>query len=216
MLSGIATLITLALVDRPISPHAIAVASPSPARPKAHVPWVYGPSNARFTITEYADLECPYCRDYFPVLRGWVNAHPDTNWQWQHLPLAIHEPAATRSARIAECAGEAGGNGAFWEALAWLYQNTRGGGAGVPDTATFPLSSPAFTACMKSSRPETVIRAQADAAWRDRVSATPTLRLHDRQTGRTLTLQGLIDGDGLLSAMDHLVAPLSPEAAPVE
>lgn len=72
-------------------------------------PWRYGRGDARFTVVEYADLECPYCKAYFHVLKQWIDTQADVNWQWHHLPLPIHEPAATRGARLAECAGEVGG-----------------------------------------------------------------------------------------------------------
>ena len=35
-------------------------------------PWQMGNPEGRFTLTLYADLECPFCRSYFPVLAvGW-------------------------------------------------------------------------------------------------------------------------------------------------
>ena len=101
---------------------------PKPAGP----PWLYGRADARFTVVGYADLECPYCRAYFPALKRWIDAHPEVNWQWHHLPLSMHEPAATAGARLAECAGEAGGHATFWQVVAWLYSSTRGDGQGVP------------------------------------------------------------------------------------
>ncbi|MDG4224218.1 thioredoxin domain-containing protein, partial [Pseudomonas aeruginosa] len=84
--------------------------APKPAGP----PWLYGRADARFTVVGYADLECPYCRAYFPALKRWIDAHPEVNWQWHHLPLSMHEPAATAGARLAECAGETGGHATFW------------------------------------------------------------------------------------------------------
>lgn len=37
-------------------------------------PWIYAPrDDARFTITLYADLECPYCKAYLPVLKTWID-----------------------------------------------------------------------------------------------------------------------------------------------
>src|SRR3546814_12901129 len=72
--------------------------------------WLYGRADARFTVVGYADLECPYCRAYFPALKRWIDAHPEVNWQWHHLPLSMHEPAATAEARLAACAGETGGD----------------------------------------------------------------------------------------------------------
>lgn len=169
--------------------------------------WTYGPPGARFTIVEYADLECPYCKAYFPVLRQWIERHPDTNWQWQHLPLSIHDPSATQEARIAECAGAVEGNAAFWNTVAWIYQHTRGDGGGLPPNALVPGTSRAVDTCLSSTRPDTAIRAQVEAAARSEISATPTLRLIDRQTGRTLVLYGPIEGDALTSALDLLVTP---------
>ena len=57
---------------------------------------------------------------------------------------------------------------------------------------------------MATERADTVIRAQAVEATKSGVTATPSLRLHDRQTGQAILLQGPIEGDALLSAMDML------------
>src|SRR5258708_3921169 len=38
-------------------------------------PWIYGKGDARFTLVEYADLECPYCQAYFPIVRRWIDAN---------------------------------------------------------------------------------------------------------------------------------------------
>ena len=166
---------------------------------RTHPPWVYGRTDARFTIMEYADLECPYCRAYFSVLQQWIKDHPEVNWQWHHLPLATHEPAATQAAHLAECVGESKGNDAFWNTIDWIYKHNRGSGAGLPADAT-------VQACLGTGRLLARIQAQAAAAAREGITATPTLRLTDRETGKTLTLQGPIEGDALLSAIDLLTS----------
>jgi protein-disulfide isomerase len=171
-----------------------------------HGPWIYGNPAARFTITEYADLECPYCRAYFPVLRHWIDEHREVNWEWRNLPLAMHEPAALREALLAECAGEVGGNGTFWRAVAWIYAHTRGEGAGLPEGAKMPGMSGAISRCLGSAPARKVIREQVEAATRDHIVGTPTLRLVDRKTGRSLELQGSVEGDALLSAVDLLAS----------
>lgn len=174
--------------------------SPSAAAP----PWVYGNAQARYTLIEYADLECPYCKAYFPVLQAWIDAHPEVNWQWQHRPLAIHEPAATREARLAECAGRTQGSEGFWRAVAWIYANTRGNGEGLPASATFPETSPKLKACLDSPDVREAVQAQAEAASRAGIEATPTVKLADRASSKTIVLEGAIEGDTLLSAMDWL------------
>ncbi|MGK8652407.1 DsbA family protein, partial [Pseudomonas aeruginosa] len=160
----------------------------------------------RFTLTLYADLECPFCREYFPQLKHWVGNNTDVALQWHHQPLAAHEPAASDEARLAECAAEAGGHAAFWQAVEWVYAHTRSDGQGLPDGLQYPESTPAIKQCMASERPGAAIRVQASEATKSGVTATPSLRLLDRQTGQAILLQGPIEGDALLSAMDMLAA----------
>jgi protein-disulfide isomerase len=214
MLAGVAVLLVLLAWSLGRSPHtgdpvsAEAIASAGP-------PWRYGRLDARFTLIEYADLECPYCQAYFPVLKRWIDANPDVNWQWHHLPLPMHEPAATQAARLAECAGEAGGQAAFWNTVAWIYQHTHGGGRGLPPNIQPPGTTPELRECLTSARPDAVIRAQAEEAALAGISATPMLRVIDNHTGRALLLAGAVEGDALLSAVD-LLASSSEESTMTE
>ncbi|URW83102.1 DsbA family protein [Alcaligenes sp. DN25] len=169
-------------------------------------PWQMGNPESRFMLTLYADLECPFCRAYFPLLKRWVSENSDVALQWHHQPLAMHEPAASAEARLAECAAEVGGHAAFWQAIEWVYVHTRSDGQGLPDGLSYPDLTPAIEHCLASERPDAVIRAQAEEATKGGVTATPSIRLHDRQTGQAILLQGPIEGDSLLSAMDMLSA----------
>lgn len=186
----------------------------SPTPSAAAPPWVYGNVHARYTLIEYADLECPYCKAYFPVLKAWIEVHPDLNWQWQHRPLAIHEPAATREAWLAECAGRTNGNAGFWRAVTWIYANTRGNGEGLPASAVFPETSPKLNACLDNPDVGKAVQAQAEAASRAGIQATPTVKLVDRSSGKTIVLEGAIEGDALLSAMDWLTNASQTGAPP--
>ncbi len=78
---------------------------------------LYGDAKARWTINEYADLECPFCKVYTPRLKCWVDSHPDVNLVWRHLPQQMHGEAASHQARLVECAGIQGGAKAFWSAI---------------------------------------------------------------------------------------------------
>ncbi|PBP87598.1 protein-disulfide isomerase [Pseudomonas syringae] len=172
--------------------------------------WVYGSRDARFTIVEYADLECPYCKDYFPRLKAWVAQHSDVNLQWHHLPLSMHEPAASYEARWAECAGIERGNGAFWLAVELIYQRTRSNGAGTAGNPQIPglEDRQHFIDNCAASNPsvQQAVISQAHKASQDGITATPTLVIKDKQTGRSIKLQGAPDGDVLLSAMDWLAS----------
>ncbi|SUD31439.1 dsba oxidoreductase [Pseudomonas fluorescens] len=207
---------TLLSAPRP-SKDATATASvvanaPMPSGP----PWVYGQADARFTVIEYADLECPYCRAYFPVLKQWIDDNPEVNVQWHHLPLSIHEPAATAEARLAECAGEVGGHEGFWQAVAWIYSHSRGDGQGLPADVHFPEATPAVQSCLDSDRPDVAIRAQAAEAAQSGIAATPTLRLRDSHSGKTLLLHGTVEGDALMSAIDLLSSSAKTAELPAD
>lgn len=185
---------------------------PSGSRPttqvaiRHHAPWVFGRPDARFTVVEYADLECPYCRAYFPVLERWIEVHPQVNWEWWNLPLRMHDPMASEEAQLAECVGEVDGNQAFWRTVAWIYQHTRGDGAGVPSGTQMPAKSRAVSACLGAPKTARVIRSQAEDASRLHIMGTPTLTILDHKTRRALELQGPVAGDSLLSAIDSLAA----------
>ncbi len=204
--AALVALLLIWLVSR--SPGESSSHSPTPASTAqmAGPPWKMGNPEGRFTLTLYADLECPFCREYFPQLKRWVGSNADVTLQWHHQPLAAHEPAALAEARLAECAAEAGGHAAFWQAIEWVYAHTRSDGQGLPDGLRYPDSTPAIEQCIASEQPDAVIRAQAAEATKGGVTATPSVRLHDRQTGQAILLQGPIEGDALLSAMDMLAA----------
>ena len=188
---------------------------PGETTARAGPPWRYGRTDARFTLIEYADLECTYCQAYVPKLKRWIDANPDVNWQWHHVPLPTHEPAATRGARLAECAGETSGRTAFWNAIAWIYQHSLGNGQGLPPGAHLPGSTTALYECLASTRPDAVIRAQAQEAARAGIAATPTLRVIDNTSGKSMLLPGAVEGDALLSAID-LLASSSGESQTTE
>ncbi|HGP1317184.1 TPA: DsbA family protein, partial [Pseudomonas aeruginosa] len=103
-------------------------------------------------------------------------------------------------------AAETGGHAAFWQAIEWIYAHTRSDGLGLPEGLRYPGLNPAVEQCLASERPDRVIRAQAEEATKGGVTATPSIRLQDRQTGQAIVLPGPIEGDALLSAMDMLVA----------
>jgi protein-disulfide isomerase len=173
--------------------------SHAPARP----PWVYGTPTARFTLVEFADLQCAYCRMYFPTLRAWIDAHPDVNWEWRHLPMAAHEPEATEAARLAECAGEVGGSPLFWWTVEWLYQHPSEQIAHPEGLYQAPAAHAIHT-CLQTDRPGSIVRQQLIAATQEAITATPTLRLLDRRGGRAVTIAGMVSPDVLSSAVDAL------------
>ncbi len=198
--------------ETPESPALLNVSAPQALPPGP--PWLLGSREARYTLTLYADLECPFCRSYVPTLTAWVEQHPETRLRWHHLPLPAHEPQASALASLAECAGASGGHTAFWQAVAWIYAHTRGNGQGLPTGTQLPGLDAAT--CLASGQPQAIVRDQAQGAARDGITATPTLRLDDERSGKALLLPGPVEGDALLSALDLLAVGEAPAPSPAQ
>lgn len=170
-------------------------------------PWLFGPPGARWSVTEFADLECPYCKTYTPALKAWVQQQKDVNLQWHHLPLDFHGSAAINEAKMVECAGELGGASAFWQAVDQVFKQTRSNGLGFNGQLDINDVSPqALMDCAVNNKQISLrISRQAKEAIKFGVTATPTVLIKDNKTGRSLKLEGAADDVMLLSAIDLLI-----------
>ena len=82
---------------------------------------VRGATEARVTLVEYGDFQCPYCGDAYPVVQGLREALGDQlRFVFRHMPLADLHPAAPAAAEAAEAAGA---QGRFWEMHDRLFEH---------------------------------------------------------------------------------------------
>lgn len=174
--------------------------------------FIYGNAKARFTLIEYGDLECPYCKEAYPQVKQLIDQHEALNWQWHHLPLPMHGEAAQQEARLVTCAGWLGGNPVFWQAVEAVYQHSRGNGAGLAVPIDQIGLQPAVSlqhlqACAQDNTTvRRIVAEQTATAAQKRIEATPTFELRDNRSGRTIRLLALLDDVGMLSAMDWLAS----------
>jgi protein-disulfide isomerase len=63
--------------------------------------FVTGPVNAKATLVEFYDYDCPYCRASLPAMKKYYEAHKgDTRFSFIELPLAqLHGPGAVLAAK---------------------------------------------------------------------------------------------------------------------
>ncbi len=80
-----------------------------------------GPADARVTLVEYGDFECPSCGGTYPVLHEVRRAFgPNLRFVFRHYPLRDTHPHAEMAAEAAEAAGA---QGKFWEMHDRLYEH---------------------------------------------------------------------------------------------
>jgi protein-disulfide isomerase len=80
-----------------------------------------GPQDARVTIVEFSDFQCPYCAQARGLVDQVLAAYPkDVNFAYKNLPLPMH-PNAEPAARAALAAGK---QGKFWEMHDELFKHS--------------------------------------------------------------------------------------------
>lgn len=190
--------------------------------------WIYGGLNAQFTLVEFSDLECPFCKRFHDTPKQLVDQSGGrVNWEWQHYPLPFHNPAAEAGAHAAECVGELAGNRAFWAFLDQWFMGSKLNGQGVEDMATVARNVGAppaeFQACMDSGRHKEKVKTQMERGTAMGVSGTPATVVVDNLTGNKMLVSGAQPPQALLQAMKELVeqrdapagqnAPVAPQEA---
>ena len=79
-----------------------------------------GPAEARVTLVEFGDYECPHCGAVHALIHSARKAFGENlRFVFRHLPLKSSHPHALAAAKAAEAAGE---QGKFWEMHDRLYQ----------------------------------------------------------------------------------------------
>ena len=82
--------------------------------------WVKGNEDAKVTIIEYSDFQCPACASAYPIMKKAVQEFGDKiRFAYRHFPLIqIHQNAEL----AAESAEAAGIQGKFWEMHDRLFE----------------------------------------------------------------------------------------------
>jgi protein-disulfide isomerase len=75
-----------------------------------------GPKDAKVTLVEFSDFECPYCNAARPMIDEALKARPQVRVCYALFPLAAH-PNATLAGQAALFARDAGKFGAMYNAL---------------------------------------------------------------------------------------------------
>lgn len=74
---------------------------------------VKGEKNAKVTIVEFSDFQCPFCQRSFATMNQILNDYKgQVKLAYKHLPITSIHPNAQKAAEASECAGE---QNKFWE-----------------------------------------------------------------------------------------------------
>nr|ASV47067.1 disulfide bond formation protein DsbA [uncultured bacterium] len=155
-----------------------------------------GVLGAEFSLVEYGDFECPYCRAAVPVIDEVRAALGDRLvFAFRHFPLAELHPFALSAALAAEGAAVVG---QFWPMHALLYAGdeprlTQDDIRGYAEQLGIP---PAKVTWPKTQFVEERVEADFNSGVRSGVRGTPTLFVNGEQFRGRITVDRLLDALG--------------------
>ena len=138
-----------------------------------------GPKDAKVTIVEFSDFQCPFCsRAEGTVSQVMEKYAGKVRLVFRHFPLSFHENAP-KAAEAAMCADA---QGKFWEMHKELFANQ--GALTVPDlkkhAATIGLDQAKFDSCLDSGEKKAAVDADTKAGGEAGVSGTPAFFINGK------------------------------------
>jgi len=146
---------------------------PSPTQVSVDDDPVKGPSDAKVTIVEFSEFQCPFCARVQPTVNQILEEYgDDVRIVYRDFPLSFHQ-YAQKAAEAAECADD---QGKFWEYHDKLFENQQ-----ALDTSNLKqyakdlgLDSAQFDSCLDSGKYELEVKKDFQDGQSYGVSGTPT------------------------------------------
>jgi protein-disulfide isomerase len=144
-----------------------------------------GPSDAKVTIIEFSDFECPHCREFSQTLRSIEPQYPQIRVVFKDFPLTQVHPWAETAAIAARCAYIQKPD-AFWTFQAQIFDNQDLiSTENVWDKLTSfaaqdGLDADAFKTCMSSPEAKEAVEANHREGEALNINSTPTVFVNGR------------------------------------
>ncbi len=175
-----------------------------------------GKADSKVTIVEYADLECPYCKQYEPVMNQMLSTYGTSSgqvaWVFRHFPIHSRGPY---EAEAAECAADLGGNDVFFKYIDKIFAVTKADNNLDPAVLTktagdLGLDTKAFQSCLDSGKFKDKVQASYDDAVKAGARGTPYTVLVTKNGKYPLSdaqgnVLGAVSFDQLKAVIDNLL-----------
>ena len=170
---------------------------------------VFGDPKAAITIVEYADFECPVCRNFHDAIRALLPKYPQVKLIFRDFPLDAIHPWARTASLAGRCAYQQDPK-AFWKLYDLIYDNQEIISASdvfdkmMDYAARASLNTDTFKSCLSGPQATAEVDASLANGKVMDVRSTPTLFVNGRRLvgGDPHTLQQYIDFE-----VAHLKSP---------
>lgn len=189
----------------------------TPIREDDHI---RGDVNAKFTLIEYSDYECPYCQSFHPTAQRFVDEYSDVNWVYRNFPLKSIHPNANNAAMAAECIAQSNGGEAFWTFTDAIYDNLspkiNASFTGLEREANITVDTliglagdlgfdaNSLSSCIEAAETNDLVAEDISSGIDAGVNGTPGNFLYNNETGDFIPLSGAVPFEQLVDAYNNI------------
>src|SRR3989344_6222357 len=150
---------------------------------------VLGSEDAKVTIVEFSDFQCPACGAAHPVVKQVIKEYGDRIlFVYRHFPLLATHQYALKAAEAAEAAGE---QGKFWEYHDLLFENQES--LKTQDLKRYAqeleLDTAKFNEALDSGKFKDKVTTDMDDGEKLGVSSTPTFFINGQKNVGVLSYE---------------------------
>ena len=138
-----------------------------------------GPADAKVTLVEFTDYQCPFCRRHFtkvmPEIRKEYVDTGKVKYVMRQFPLSMHS-RATKASEAALCAGD---QGKYWEVHSRIFDNQRklSDADLMAHAEAESLDTATFKACLDDGRYTEQVKSDTSDGSKAGVRGTPSFLL---------------------------------------
>ncbi len=168
--------------------------------------YVLGPKDAKVTIFEFSDFQCPFCKRFSTagtletVLKKYDGK---VNKVFAHFPLTNIHPLAQKASEAAECVGEQAGDAGFYEFGKKLFAEAQ------PDNATIlkvagemkGVDAKKVETCLTEGKYTKKVQEQQAFGAKLGITGTPWSIVFNHETGETQKVSGAVPAEAFDAPM---------------
>lgn len=158
----------------------------------------FGNPDAKVTLVEFSDYQCPFCRKYFvqtfdQIKKNFIDTGK-VRYVYRDFPLSFH-PDALNAAKAAECSRVQGGDSMYFQMHGKIFSGEQKSGSGtvaIPRAdltqyaSELKLDTKAFDACVDSDQFSAEIAADTAAGSAFGIDGTPGFIISNGKTTKAI------------------------------
>ncbi|MEK9175344.1 MAG: thioredoxin domain-containing protein [Patescibacteria group bacterium] len=156
--------------------------------------WFTGPENAKITLVEYSDFQCPACGAYYPLIKQISEEYKsNVKFVYRHFPLRRIHKNTDITANASEAAGV---QGKFWEMHSMIFEHQQDWAEKsnaeeimIGYAKTLSLDPVRFKNDLNSQEVKDIVEADYQSGIKSQVDSTPTFFLNGQKIQNPKSLE---------------------------